>query len=66
MRHLLQILRGNHSYFSEGQARYQGIEIGEKSDRLGSQCNWSRVRMSVYTRLILLNKIPVSTIRLPE
>ena len=29
----------------EGQARYQGHEIGGKSDWLGSHC-WSRIRMS--------------------
>ena len=33
----------------EGQARYQGHEIGGKSDRLGSHC-WSRIRMSFNIR----------------
>ena len=35
--------------FDEGQARYQGHEIGGKSDRLGSHC-WSRIRMSFNIR----------------
>ena len=33
----------------EGQARYQGHEIGGKSDWLGSHC-WSRIRMSFNIR----------------
>ena len=33
----------SHSYFDEGQARYQGHEIGGKSD-------WSRIRMSFNIR----------------
>ena len=33
----------------EGQTRYQGHEIGEKSDWLGSHC-WSRIRMSFNIR----------------
>ena len=33
----------------EGQARYKGLEIGGKSDRLGSQC-WSRARMPLNIR----------------
>ena len=33
----------------EGQARYQGHEIGGKSDCLGSHC-WSRIRMSFNIR----------------
>ena len=53
----------------EGQARYQGHEIGGKSDWLGSHC-WSRIRMSFNIRerdtSYLLNKIPISTIKLPE
>ena len=53
----------------EGQARYQGHEIGGKSDWLGSHC-WPRIRMSFNIRerdtVILLNKIPISTIKLPE
>ena len=46
-------------------------EIGGKSDWLGSHC-WSRIRMSFNIRerdthcYILLNKNPVSTIKLPE
>ena len=31
------MLHENHSLFGEGQARYQGNDIGEKSDRLGSK-----------------------------
>ena len=34
----------------EGQARYQGHEIGGKSDRLGSHHCWSRIRMSFNIR----------------
>ena len=34
---------------SEGQDRYQGHEIGGKSDWLGSHC-WSRIRMSFNIR----------------
>ena len=33
----------------EGQARYQGHDIGGKSDWLGSHC-WSRIRMSFNIR----------------
>ena len=33
----------------EGQARYQGHEIGGQSDWLGSHC-WSRIRMSFNIR----------------
>ena len=33
----------------EGQARYQGHEIGGKSDWLGRHC-WSRIRMSFNIR----------------
>ena len=33
----------------EGHARYQGHEIGGKSDWLGSLC-WSRIRMSFNIR----------------
>ena len=33
----------------EGQTRYQGHEIGGKSDWLGSHC-WSRIRMSFNIR----------------
>ena len=32
------------------QTRYQCHAIGGKSDRLGSHCNWSRVRMSFNIR----------------
>ena len=35
--HPLLMLNGTHSYFGEGQARYQGHEIGGNSDPLGSQ-----------------------------
>ena len=51
----------------EGQARYQGHEIGGKSDWLGSH-RWSKIRMSFNIRergyFIWLNEIPVSTIKL--
>ena len=70
MPHPLQMLHVNHSYVGESQAQYQGNEIGGKSDRLGSQFNWSMVRMSFNIcgreTYIFLNKIPVSTIKLPE
>ena len=36
MRHPLQILPGYRLLFGQGQARYQGDKIGEKSYRLGS------------------------------
>ena len=36
--------------FGKGQARYQVHDIGGKSDRLGSHCNWSRVSMSFNIR----------------
>ena len=40
------MFNGNHSPFGKGQALYQEHKIGKKSDRLGSHCNCSSVRMS--------------------
>ena len=37
-----------------GQARYQGHEIGGKSDWLGSHC-WSRIRMSFHKESLTLS-----------
>ena len=63
------MLNENHSQIGKGQPRYQGYKIGEKYDWLGSHCNWSSFIMSFNIRegnFILLDKIPVSTIILPE
>ena len=50
MSHPLQMLHGHRSLFGEVPARYQGNEIGGKSDLSGSHYNSSGVRMSFNIR----------------
>ena len=64
------MLYGNHWSFGEDQARYHGREIGGESDRLGSKLQLVKgqivIKHSWEEDFILLNKIPVSTIKIPE